>query len=250
MKKKYPFLKKVIFYDGQLLHDENYLQGCDLVLSCVEDTLDYYKLKGFDTYFMPYAFDEKIMERAGKLKRIYPVSFVGSFFPFRGIHSKRLEFVYQLTRREKIDLWAPDILGRGKSAIYNITKLLSKGQFKEFRYAMKLEKERNGTVFGLDMFRILLSSGITLYFHGDIVHKAANIRLFEATGSGALLLTDWKENLSEFFEPGKEVVTFRSLDECIEKNNYYRENEEEREIIARAGQKKNSGKLQLFETSF
>ena len=39
---------------------------------------------------------------------------------------------------------------------------------------------------------------------------ANNMRLYEATGVGALLVTDWKENLGEMFEPGKEVVAYRS----------------------------------------
>ena len=55
---------------------------------------------------------------------------------------------------------------------------------------------------------------------------------------GALLMTDWKENLHELFEPGKEVVAYRSSDQCAELVRYYLEHDNEREAIARAGQER------------
>ncbi len=49
-------------------------------------------------------------------------------------------------------------------------------------------------------------------------------------------MTDWKENLSELFEPDKEVLTYRSAAECVEKVKYILEHEDERRSIAAAGQ--------------
>ena len=62
------------------------------------------------------------------------------------------------------------------------------------------------------------------------------MRLYEATGMGALLITDWKQNLHELFEPGTEVVTYRSVEECVELIRHYLAHPAERETIARAGQ--------------
>jgi spore maturation protein CgeB len=56
--------------------------------------------------------------------------------------------------------------------------------------------------------------------------------------SGALLVTDWKENLHEMFELGKEVIAYRTPEECAELIRYYLEHENEREEIARAGQQR------------
>jgi spore maturation protein CgeB len=64
------------------------------------------------------------------------------------------------------------------------------------------------------------------------------MRLYEATGVGTLLITDWKENLHELFEPGKEVIAYRTPEECGELIQYYLEHEVEREAIARAGQER------------
>ena len=67
---------------------------------------------------------------------------------------------------------------------------------------------------------------------------AANMRLYEATGVGTMLLTDWKTNLHELFEVGKEVVAYGSTEQCVELVRYYLAHEDEREAIAQAGQKR------------
>ena len=64
------------------------------------------------------------------------------------------------------------------------------------------------------------------------------MRLFEATGVGSLLITDEKDNLSEFFEVGKEIVTYGDADELVDKIRFYLAHEEKRSRIARAGQER------------
>src|SRR5262249_56992222 len=94
-------------------------------------------------------------------------------------------------------------------------------------------------LWGYDMYRQLQQAQITLNIHVDIAEDfAGNMRLFEATGSGSLMITDWKVNLHEMFEPGKEVVAYRSAQECIELIQYYLEHDNERERIADAGQQR------------
>ena len=41
------------------------------------------------------------------------------------------------------------------------------------------------------------------------------MRLFEATGVGAFLLTDFKDNLQTLFAPDREVAVWRSVDDCL-----------------------------------
>jgi spore maturation protein CgeB len=84
---------------------------------------------------------------------------------------------------------------------------------------------------------------VTLNCHGAIdvcghasTSIANNLRLYEATGVGTCLVTDWKENLPELFEPGQEVVAYRSIEECIEKVRHLLSHESERARIAAAGQ--------------
>jgi spore maturation protein CgeB len=62
------------------------------------------------------------------------------------------------------------------------------------------------------------------------------MRLFEATGTGAMLLTDRKKNLSELFEIGKAVVAYSSKEEAAMLVRHYLDHPEEAEQIARAEQ--------------
>jgi spore maturation protein CgeB len=88
------------------------------------------------------------------------------------------------------------------------------------------------------MYQVLRDSFVTLNHHGDVLPYANNLRLFEATGVGTLLVTDWKANLHEMFEPGKEVVAYRTSEECAEMIQYYLEHDKKREAIASAGQQR------------
>ncbi len=89
------------------------------------------------------------------------------------------------------------------------------------------------------MFRILRDSRIAVNHHIGIAGEYANnMRLFEATGVGAMLLTDEKVNLGEMFEVDREVVTYRTHEECLEKIRYYLSHDRERQAIAEAGQKR------------
>ena len=64
------------------------------------------------------------------------------------------------------------------------------------------------------------------------------MRLYEATGVGTCLLTDWKADLAAQFEPDREVLAYRSADECAEKIAYMLEHPAERDAMAAAAQAK------------
>lgn len=94
-------------------------------------------------------------------------------------------------------------------------------------------------VFGLDMYQILAGSKISFNKHTFAASGTVdNIRLFQATGVGSCLLTDSGSNLPELFEVDREVVTYSSMDECLEKMRYLLENESARKRIADNGQKR------------
>ncbi len=69
-------------------------------------------------------------------------------------------------------------------------------------------------------------------------NETANMRIIECTGSGLLLLTEPYDNLPAFFEPGREVETYRSAEELCDKLRYYLAHETERDAIARRGQER------------
>ena len=66
-------------------------------------------------------------------------------------------------------------------------------------------------------------------------------RLFEGMACGKMVLTDRlpdEAKLNELFVEGEEIVLYNDMFDCIEKLNYYNENEVERERIAYNGMQK------------
>jgi acetyltransferase-like isoleucine patch superfamily enzyme/ubiquinone/menaquinone biosynthesis C-methylase UbiE len=98
-----------------------------------------------------------------------------------------------------------------------------------------------GSRWGLEMYRVLKKGRIVLNIHLDMArneNRANNMRLFEATGVGSFLLTDYLNYIGNYFEPGKEIETFKDQNELIEKIYYYLDHPEEREVIAKRGQER------------
>jgi spore maturation protein CgeB len=88
------------------------------------------------------------------------------------------------------------------------------------------------------MYEVMARSLMTVNTHGRIAgHDANNLRLFEATGMGTLLVTD-ELRMSQLFEVGSEVVTYRDADDCARVVRYYLDHPAEAASIAAAGQRR------------
>jgi hypothetical protein len=190
--------------------------GCyDLAVSSFPPTVDWFRRKGIDAELNRLGFEPRVLSCLKDKGRNIEISFLGSL---SNIHGSRVVLLERLCARLDVKIWGPGInhLGPGSS----------------------IRKSYNGPAWGRDMYQIMRSSKITLNHHGDIAPYANNMRLYEATGVGTLLITDWRKNLHEMFEPGKEVVVYRTPEECGELIRYYLEHEDEREAIACAGQER------------
>ena len=94
-------------------------------------------------------------------------------------------------------------------------------------------------VMGMDMYNILHQSIVTFNKHTDATQgDVGNMRLFEATGTGTCLITDLGYNLCDLFDTDKEVMTYSSIDEAVEKANYLLGHPAVAAEIASAGQKR------------
>lgn len=63
-----------------------------------------------------------------------------------------------------------------------------------------------------------------------------NVRTFEAAGIGAFQLVEWRPALDALFVDGHEVVAYRGMADLRDKIEYYLPREDERRVIAEAGQ--------------
>ena len=65
--------------------------------------------------------------------------------------------------------------------------------------------------------------------------EGVNCKFFEILGCEGFQICDWKPVVPELATPDREVVTFETIDEAIEKIRHYLAHDEERWTIARAG---------------
>ena len=64
---------------------------------------------------------------------------------------------------------------------------------------------------------------------------ALKMRDFDGPMSGTCYITQDNKDLESLYDIGKEIVTYKSINECVEKIRHLLDNETEREQIARAG---------------
>lgn len=225
------------------------LKNFDLIISCIDLFQNDVKKLNLKSELMYHCFEKTILERIDILPKVWDLTFIGSLSLHTGFHLNRYHLIKQVFERTNLEIWTPI-----PNSIFNkVSFFQEKILHSFFPNSKKIEYQRDFVlklkekyphrvhqpVYGLEMYRILAQSKITLNCHIDGAGDyAGNMRLFEATGMGALLITDWKKNLPDLFEPDKEVITYKTPEECVEKVKYYLENDKEREMIARAGQER------------
>lgn len=188
----------------------------DLVLSSLPHFVDDFRSLGLRAELHRFAFEPRILESLKGNDPKVAVSFVGSLSSH---HAARIELIEYLCARHAVDVW-----GQGAETLPADSSI---------------RRSHKGQAWGYEMYQALRDSKITLNHHIGVAGPYANnMRLFEATGVGTLLLTDWKENLGDMFEQGKEIIVYRTPEECAELLGYYLEHDQEQQTIARAGQER------------
>lgn len=114
----------------------------------------------------------------------------------------------------------------------------------------------NGRIDVKDIPELFAKSKILLGV-GTIGHctdfYALKMRDFDGPMSGSMYITHDNPDLYELYDVGKEIVTYKTPEECAEKIDYYLRHDEEREKIAKAGRlraEKNHTWEQRFEKIF
>lgn len=178
--------------------------------------MDKFRRQGSKGELLKFAFDTEILNKINYNDFPINVSFIGSLE--KEFYSLTTPIIERASEKLHIDFWGPDYYN-------NLDK------------NSPILKNYHGEAWGMDMYNILANSKITINRHIDAAQNyAGNMRLMEATGVGTLLLTDDKINISEYFEPGIEIITYRDSNELVDKAKYFLENDSERLAIAKAGQ--------------
>jgi spore maturation protein CgeB len=209
-----PYVKLIVGQIASPLPPEAYLKGYDLILTSFPHFVPRLRAMGVASEYFRIGFDTRVLELLGTVEKDVDASFVGGISRH---HGKALPMLEYLARSTPIEFF-----GYGAGSLNRSSSIVAR---------------HHGEVWGLDMYRALARSRVTLNRHINVAeNNANNMRLYEATGVGALLITDRKDNLGELFEVGKEVVAYSSPEEAAELIRYYIAHPEEARVIARAGQ--------------
>lgn len=92
-----------------------------------------------------------------------------------------------------------------------------------------------GVDYYTDMNKIFYLSRINLNISLPSIETGLPQRILDIMGSGGFVLTNYQQEIDDFFVIGKEIEVFHDLDELLEKTAYYLSHEEERLRIAMNG---------------
>lgn len=226
----------VVAWDGIARCDPRRFAHCQLVLTNFPFVRDFYRSAGMRSEMLPYSFHADITERIGGLDRIYPLTFAGSLVVRSDLHLRRLRLVGELARRFPLTVRATGSILQWKWTERAQRRRLRHLQWGEAMDVHRLGRANLGAVHGLPMYRFFGESLVTFNVHIDNARNvASNMRLFEASGMGACLLTDGGVGMQDYFEPDKEVVLYRTPDEAVEKARWLLDNPEKAREIGEAG---------------
>lgn len=202
------------------------LKPYDLMLTAHPAMAEGFKKVGMSSIYWPHAFEASILSKIENIEKTtaQSVTFAGSVIGSRFfLYHDRWRMISALHKQLPIEVW---------------------GKVHEPPRGLKVHP----SVWGYEMHRVLALGHISLNVHTDrytnhttgatYVGYATNMRLFESTGVGSCLLTDWKPNLKDLFEVDTEVVTYKSIDECVEKAKWLINHPLECKQIALAGQQR------------
>lgn len=191
------------------------LEGFDLLVTSFPHYVGRFAALGVRSAYLPIAFHADVLDRVASGARPHGAVFVGGVNP--RVHPAGTALLERLCAQDLVDVW-----GYGADELDPASPILAR---------------HHGEAWGLDAYRVLAASRIVVNRHIEAAEGFANnMRLYETTGMGALLLTEDAPNLDTLFAPGREVVTYASEEQLAERVRDLLAREGDRAEIARAGQ--------------
>lgn len=165
----------------------------DLIVSSLPNFVSRFEKRGIRSRLNRLAFSPSVLAAVPAAERDLAVTFVGSLSVY---HMERIRLLEFLASRVDLNIWG--IIDA------------------EVPANSPLRACYRGHAWGRDMFAIFRRSKVVINQHIGIAGEyAANMRLYEATGCGAALVTDRKINLHELFDVGREAADYYTPDECL-----------------------------------
>jgi len=195
---------------------DNRVRQMDVLFTSFPHYVGRFKKLGVKEHYLPLAFEPDMLRRFTQGPRDIELAFVGG-------------------------VGTPSHWSYGLAVLETVAKEIPEARFYGYGYSTlpkvsALRAKHHGEAWGIHMYSILSRAKIMLNRHGEVAENSANnLRMYEATGCGALLLTEEKDNIRDLFA-ADEIATYRSPGEAVEKARYYLEHWDEGAEIAKRGQ--------------
>lgn len=168
------------------------LRSYDLILSSLPNQIEQIRAAGVSSEFLGIGFDTRLNTELNDLPRDLPVTFVGGV-------SRQHESTQPLLEAVAAADVGLSIFGYGAEQLPQHLRAL-----------------HHGERWGFDMYTELRRSTITLNRHIRVAEGYSNnMRLFEATGVAATLVTDRGKNLDQYFNDN-EILSYSTVDEAVD----------------------------------
>jgi spore maturation protein CgeB len=196
------------------------LRHFDLMLSSFPHFVDWWRGEGIDAELFRLGYYDRVAERldtAPDADGRAGVIMAGGLSP--ATYSRATPMLEQLCAAVDVDVW-----GYAGGELPPSSPIL---------------RHFHGQAWGLDMYRRMAQAAVVVNRHSDAAEGMANnMRLFEATGVGAAVLTEAAPNLHEMFQPEAEMATYSSGEELVAKVQRLVDDDAARVALAAAGQRR------------
>jgi hypothetical protein len=238
LKDRFPGIKLIIGWVGSSIPRGNmpFFLATDIMFSCAPESVEKLSAYRDNVYHVNHWFVSDVLTRINlSTNPGRNIVFTGELRMGTEHHIKRLAILQALIKQCKLEIYSSNVV-KGTDRLSLINKVRYRIKCSPYRHIMNASHEG---VFGLDMIQLLHDSRISLNIHADSSPRfASNMKMFEISGSGSCLVTDWKENINDLFSEDTEVVTYKSVEECVEKVKWLLDNPKQRDEIAHAAQKR------------
>jgi len=239
-------------------------QEYDLLLTCSDRFKNELEKLGILCYHFPHAVESTLVRHLiPNTPKEDNIVFIGSLLYRSEFHKERIKVLEELMNETlpvvligelEEDPWS---VLKVKQILYLMIKAgesmrigekAKKGIFRKIAQLKEMPRKapypeiirkslRKEHLYGKKLLDELANHRIGFNIHAEVAGDyAANVRMFEVAGAGSLLLTDHKKNISELFEPGEEILTYKNTTELIEKAKWALEHPRECEKISARGQ--------------
>lgn len=194
------------------------LKHYDYFFTVAESDVKKFEAQGINASWVPEGFSKYAHTHEFDYDKEFDVSFIGQF-GHQFVHGDRLKYLDMIANMNI----EPIFYGFASSITPNVERY----------YAHR------PTLNDIEHCRVVAKSKINLCHSGWAnTNKYVSARNYRVSACGGFMLCNDGKGVRSLWEPDKEVVLYKDLQDCKDKIKYFLKNEKERIEIAKAGQKR------------